>query len=130
MAQLIVLKGGSNETFDLTRYIPMGSYQINNITNYDEWTDSNYTVHRRKTSEKAQGDITVVFPDISTYEAFVTFISTYKNATTGAIACDVFVTNENRVKSINAFIDFEPQNDLPYLNEKKSDGFTISIMES
>lgn len=129
MASLIILKGSGGHTLDLTRYIPMSKYSVNNIRNYDEWIDSNYARHRQLTDEKAEGDFTLRFPSINLYQNFVSFISTYRNSQTGAIACDVWCTNEYRVKSINAFLDFEPQNDLPLLADNKSDGFTVTLQE-
>ena len=41
MASLIILKGSGGATLDLTRYIPMSKYAVNNICNYDEWIDTN-----------------------------------------------------------------------------------------
>lgn len=129
MASLIVLKGTGGRTLDLTRYIPMSKYSVNNIRNYDEWVDSNYAKHRQLTDEKAEGDFTLRFPSIKLYQDFVAFIATHRNNSTGAIACDVWCTNEFRVKTINAFLDFEPQNDLPLLADNKSDGFTVTLTE-
>lgn len=129
MASLIVLKGAGGVTLDLTRYIPMGKYDLNNIVNYDEWTDSNYAIHRQKTDEKVEGDFTLKFPSIALYQNFVAFLATHKNKDTGAIACDVWCTNEFRVKSIYAFLDFEPANELPMLADNKSDGFTVTVQE-
>lgn len=129
MASLIVLKGSRGETLDLTRFIPMSKYSINNIINYDEWTDSNYTVHRRKTDEKAGGDFTLRFPSVALYQNFVAFISTHRNSSDGSIKASVWLDNEFRTKDINAFIDFEPQNDLPLLADNKSDGFTVELTE-
>lgn len=114
---------------DLTRYIPMSKYTINNIVNYSEWVDSNYAIHRQKTDEKAQGEFTLRFPTIAIYVQFVQFLSTYRDPSTGAIKCVVWLNNEHRTKEINAFLDFEPQNDLPLLADNKSDGFTVELQE-
>lgn len=129
MASLIVLKSRGGLALDLTRYIPMSKYKINNIVNYEEWTDSNYTRHRQKTDEKAEGNFTLRFPSVALYQDFVSFIATHKDDQTGAILCDVWCTNEFRVKSIYAFLDFEPQNDLPLLADNKSDGFVVTLEE-
>lgn len=130
MASLIVLKGTGNNTLDLTRYIPMSKYKVNNIRNYDEWTDANYTIHRQLTDEKAEGDITLVFRSVTQYANFVSFISTYRDSSTGAIKCSLWVNNEHRLKeNIYVFLDFEPQDDLPLLADNKSDGFTVTIKE-
>lgn len=128
MASLIVLKGKSG-VLDLTRFIPMGKYNINNVYNYDEWTDSNYTIHRQKTDEKAEGDFTLRLPSVSVYRQFIEFIEENKDEDTGAIACEVFCTNTFRVKDIYAFLTFEPINELPLLADNKSDGFTVTLQE-
>lgn len=129
MASLIVLKGSGTAQMDLTRFIPMSKYAINNIVNYEEWKDSNYAIHRQKTDEKAQGDFTLRFPSIAKYQDFVSFISTHKDSSTGAVKCLIWLNNEFRTKEIYAFLDFEPQNDLPLLADNKSDGFTVTLQE-
>ena len=129
MASLIVLKGSGNNEMDLTRFIPMSKYSINNIRNYQEWKDSNYAIHRQLTDEKAEGDFTLRFPSIAQYQSFVAFLSEHRDSLTGAISCSVWLTNEFRTKEINAFLDFEPQNDLPLLADNKSDGFTVELQE-
>lgn len=129
MASLIILKGSGGHTLDLTRYIPMSKYSVNNIRNYDEWIDSNYARHRQLTDEKAEGEFTLIFPSIGLYQDFCAFIEIFRDKKTGAIPCDVWCTNEFRVKSIDAFLDFEPQNDLPLLADNKSDGFTVTLTE-
>lgn len=129
MASLIVLKGKNGAALDLTRYIPMKKYGLNNIINYDEWTDSNYARHRQKTDEKVEGDFTLRFPSIALYQNFVVFLNTHKDPQTGAIECEVWCNNEFRVKTIHAFLDYEPINDLPLLADNKSDGFTVTVQE-
>lgn len=128
MASLIILKG-SNNPLDLTRYIPMSQYNVNNHKNYQEWVDSNRTVHRQKTDEKAQGDFTLRFPSINSYREFVTYINEHSDPQTGAIGCEVWLTNEFRTKNIYAFLDFDPANDLPLLADNKSEGFTVTLQE-
>lgn len=129
MASLIVLKGSGNNEMDLTRFIPMSKYSINNIRNYQEWKDSNYAIHRQLTDEKAEGDFTLRFPSIAKYQEFIMFLNEHREKMTGAIKCEVWLTNEFRTKEINAFLDFEPQNDLPLLADNKSDGFTVELQE-
>lgn len=129
MASLIILKGSGGHTLDLTRNIPLSKYSVNNIRNYDEWIDSNYAIHRQLTDEKAVGDFTLKFPTRALYQNFVSFINTYREAKTGAIRCEVWCTNEYRTKDIYAFLDFEPQDDLPLLADNKSDGFTVTLQE-
>lgn len=128
MASLIILKS-SNNPLDLTRYIPMSQYNVNNYINYQEWVDSNHTIHRQKTDEKAQGSFTLKFPTISMYQEFVSYINTYKDSQTGAIGCEVWLTNEFRSKNIFAFLDFDPTNDLPLIADNKADGFTVTLQE-
>lgn len=129
MASLIVLKGSNNTELDLTRYIPMKKYNINVTENYEEWTDSNYTIHRQKTDEKAEGDFTLRFPSISLYQQFVNFLETNKDSSTGAISCSVFCMNKYAVRNIYAFLTFNPADELPLLADNKSDGFSVVLQE-
>lgn len=127
MASLVRLTG-TRDPLDLTRYIPMGKYKVNDIDYYDEWEDSNYRRHKRLKTTKAEGSFTLVFPSVNAYVEFVNEIDLLTDRY-GSIACEVWCNNKHKLKSIRAFIEFEPQNDLPLLADKKSDGFEVTITE-
>lgn len=130
MASLILIKNRVGDMMvDLTRNIPMSKYKVNNIVNYEEWKDSNYRIHRRKTDEKAEGDFTLRFPNANAYSSFISILNDFRDSTDGSINATVWLNNENRTKDMRIFLDFEPQNDLPILADNKSDGFTVTLTE-
>lgn len=127
MASLVVLKG-MREAFDLTRYIPVGKYTVNDVKDYKQWEDANYTIHKRLKSKKAEGSFTLIFPNILAYENFINELE-LREDNSGSISMDVWCNNTHRVKTIKAFVEFEPQNDLPLLADHKSNGFEVKIQE-
>lgn len=130
MASLIVLKNKTgNLELDLTRYIPMSKYDVNNVVNYKEWKDSNYKVHRRRTDEKAEGEFTLRFPSVNEYAHFVSVLNEFKDQDDGSVRAVVWLTNEFKTRDMNVFLDFEPQNDLPLLADNKSEGFPVELTE-
>ena len=131
MASLIVLNSSDSlTTFDLTKHMPMGSYNVNAVEEYDEWTDSNYATHRHLLSSKAQGEFTLKFKSITEYEAFMTFYNANIDSSTGAINADVFVMYPYETRQgIDVFLTFAPQDDLPYLAEGKAKGFSVKLMQ-
>lgn len=129
MISLVGFNGSFKIHFDLTKYIPVKKYNINNVEYYEEWIDSNYKVHRRKTHEKAEGEFTLVFPSVFWYNKFLEFYNTYRNEEDGSIEADFFMTNKNTNRRAYVFLDFEPQNDLPLLADNKSDGFVVTLTE-
>lgn len=124
----MITLNGKNNFLDLTRFVPVPDYKVNEIDNFVEWTDGNYNKHRHITDSKAEGVFTLKFHSINEYFNFVNFYEENKEAD-GAIKAVVFCMNKNRYKSIYAFIDYDPQNTLPLMSKKEFDGFEVTISE-
>ena len=130
MGSLIVLNGSDSATFDLTKHIPVPDYNVNAVEEYEEWTDSAYTTHRRLLSSKAQGDFTLKFHSLAEYESFMTFFNANMDEDTGAINADVFLMYPYETRqAIDVFLTFAPQDDIPYLAEGKGKGFKVNVMQ-
>ena len=130
MGSLIVLNGSDSATFDLTKNIPVPEYNVNAVEEYEEWTDSAYTTHRRLLSSKAQGDFTLKFHSLAEYESFMTFFNANMDEDTGAINADVFLMYPYETRqAIDVFLTFAPQDDIPYLAEGKGKGFKVNVMQ-
>lgn len=128
MAALITLHG-TDEYLDLTRFIPVPEYNVNELTNSVEWKDGNRNIHRRITDRKIQGSFRLKFPTRDAYIAFVEFLSRNRDELDDSILCTVYSMNKNSTKAIHAFLDFEPQNELPLIGKKSYDGFEVEISE-
>lgn len=127
MASLIKLKKGVN-TLDLTRNIPVGKYQVNDIDNFYEWTDSDYVVHHQITDSKADGTFTLKFQTIADFLEFINFVDMAKDSATGAINAEVYCSNKHIVKNIDCFLNYTPTDILPQIAEK-NDGFQVELKE-
>lgn len=128
MASLIKLIGTSSN-LDLTRNIPTPEYNVQDVKNYVTWTDGNYSIHRHLTDSKAQGTFKLKFPTKEDYLSFVNFIKSNENAVDGSLLCDVYCNNRNEVKRVNAFLDFQPDNELPLMADRDYEGFDVTLSE-
>lgn len=128
MASLIVLIGRT-ENLDLTRVIPTPEYNVQDIRNYVSWVDGNYNEHRHFTDSKAQGSFKLKFPKKEDYLHFVNFIKENEDKNDCSLLCEVYCNNRDEVKRIHAFLDFEPDNELPLMADKEYEGFEVAIKE-
>lgn len=128
MASLIVIKG-KNGDLDLTRYIPTPEYGIQDIRNYVSWIDGNYNEHRHTTDFKAMGTFRLKFPTREDYIRFVNFIADNEDSNDGSLVCEVYCNNRHSVKRIHAFLEFEPQDELPLMADMNYEGFDVDLKE-
>lgn len=128
MAQLIVLVGKTN-TLDLTSFIPVPEYKVQDVRNFVSWVDGNYSLRRHTTDYKAQGTFKLKFPNKETYLNFVEFVKANEDDADGSIVCDVYCVNRNIAKRVNAFLDFEPQDEMPIMADHETDGFDVAFTE-
>lgn len=128
MASLIVLIG-KNRNLDLTRVIPTPEYNVQDIQNFVSWVDGNYSIHRHLTDTKAQGTFKLKFPRKEDYFEFVEFIKANENKDDKSIVCDVYCNNRNEVKRIHAFLDYQPDNELPLMADQEYEGFDVTLEE-
>ena len=120
-----------SKVFNLSRFIPMGTYEVNVSEEFEEWTDSNYDIHRKLLRNRVEGSFGLKFSDITDYERFLTVLSLAKTATgQNYIEMDAFATNMGTRYTKKFYYQFKPKNDLPYMAEGKNDAFTFTIKEA
>lgn len=128
MASLIVLIGANNN-LDLTRFIPTPEYNMQNIKNYVSWIDGNYNEHRHLTDTKVKGSFKLRFPNKEAYLDFIEFVKANENKIDSSLVCEVYCNNTNEVKRIHAFLDFEPDNEMPLMANWEHEGFDVTLKE-
>ena len=128
MASLIVLIGAS-DSLDLTRNIPTPEYNVQNIKNYVSWIDGNYNEHRHLTDTKVQGTFKLKFPSKEAYLNFIEFVKANANKNDDSILCEAYCNNTNEVKRVHAFMDFEPDDEMPLMANWEHEGFEVAIKE-
>lgn len=101
MLQLFSMGGVNYST-----HILNNSYKVNEVDEFEEWTDANYVKHRYAGRTKVKGSFEMQFLKKSEYEAFISALSTNR-LTGGTYIASLFVNNKNEVASITCFITFE-----------------------
>ena len=127
---------------DYTRFITVPSYKVTSKPVTKEYSDINQITHKEFIRNKISGSFTLKFFDDSSYsevethksaaENFQEFFEYYQQlkSNSGLITITVYVNNLNSTKEIQAYIDMEPSNTMPYMNSGKSyEGFDVTITE-
>lgn len=128
-SQRLLVLGSGNNTFDVTPFITVPSYKVNNNPLGDSWQDSNWYGHVDIVRYKASGTCTVWFDDVSDFERFTDFIETNKGAD-GYITASLYCNKTHTVKSnIQVMIQWDPANDLPFYSVKQHSGYDLTIEE-
>lgn len=119
------------KTYDLSKHIPMGSYNVNVIEEFEEWTDSNYDIHRKLLRNRVEGTFDLKFKSIADYETFIDVLALAKATTQqNYIEMDAFATNKGMIYNKKFYFEFAPKNDLPMMADSKNDAFTFTIKEA
>ena len=128
-SQNLMVLGTGNSSFNVTPYIQVPTYKINDVPLGDSWQDSNWYSHDEIVRYKAKGTCTVWFDDVNTFESFADFIETNK-AADGYIKATLYLNKKHTTKAnIDIKIDWEPQNDLPFYGRKQHEGYELTIEE-
>lgn len=128
-AQQLLVLGTGNSTFNVTPYIVVPSYQVNDSPLGDSWQDSNWYSHTEVVRYRATGSCTVWFDDISTFESFTDFIENNKGADE-YITASLYLNKKHTVKeNVEVIIGWEPTNDLPLYGRKAHGGYELTIEE-
>lgn len=117
---------------DYTNHIVAGSYDINLIKKYKEWTDGFGAGHRDQRVPKVEGSLDIAF---RTAEEYRQFLNDLENAKYNAEYQYSITVKPNNVvpevsKTIHAFVDFKPVRDLNGVWNDRFPQFTIEIKES
>ena len=128
-SQNLMVLGTGNSSFNVTPYIQVPTYKINDVPLGESWQDSNWYSHDEIVRYKAKGTCTVWFDDVNAFESFTDFIETNK-AADGYIKATLYLNKKHTTKAnIDIKIDWEPQNDLPLYGMKQHEGYELTIEE-
>lgn len=119
------------KTYDLSTFVPMGTYNVNVLEEYEEWTDSNYDIHRKLLRNRIEGSFDLKFRSIADYEELLRILALAKATTDqNYIEMDAFATNKGLRYNKKFYYEFAPKNDLPMMADSKNDAFTFTIKEA
>ena len=115
---------------DLTNYIVVPTYKVNNKPHFTEWTDGDLVLHRDVQRYYLEGSFTLLFTDIEDYQNFLTRYKQALNATgEGNVYSYVYSNNDHELNFTKVFMDFELANEMPFMGIKEIDGIEVNIRE-
>lgn len=128
-SQRLFVLGTGNNTLDITQFIQVPTYKVDESPLGDSWQDSNWYSHNDIVRYKAKGSFTVWFDNINDFEAFTNFIENNRTQD-GFVTCGIYINKKHIFRSnVELTIQWEPQNDLPLYGMKQHDGYEITIEE-
>lgn len=113
---------------DFTNCIVLGSYTINSIPVYNEWTDANYTKHKDIVRKRVTGTLSLKFFEEDDYTDFLRLVEE-NTKNDGTIPLTVYVNNIDRAMTIDAFLDVKFPNLLPVVGQNANKEISVSIEE-
>jgi hypothetical protein len=98
------------DTTDLSAYVDVQNYAVNQQDVYEEWEDGNWTAHRRIARTRCFGSFRLGFSSAAGFSAFVSLLSTKKNVN-GYYPVTAYVNNVGGTRTFNAFLDVVNEED-------------------
>lgn len=116
------------DSTDLTAWEDTNKHEVNKADIYEEWTDGNWITHRVIARTRVTGTVALSFSRESDFTAFMTLMSTAKNAS-GYYAVTVWCNNTNTTEAINAFLDFSGDTTWDVTAPIKHHDITVAITQ-
>lgn len=121
----MIVKIGS---FDLTSYVLVGNYKVNQIDENKDWVDGRGITHRDLIRKRVKGDFDVFFKDMSVYDLFVQALKRDKKPN-NAYDCEIMCNNVNEPIECECFIEFEPERSQDGSARDRLEAFQVSVEE-
>lgn len=116
-------------TTDISQFIVVGDYEVNNEFRYNSWTDANLVEHRDILGKKAVGKCSLLFVNSDDYEAFVRLMDSAMDKRGGFYDCEVTVNNSLDTVKGRFFLDFAPVRTDDASSAEKMAQFELNIQE-
>lgn len=113
---------------DFTRHITAPSYEVNEESVYNEWTDANKDTHRDVIRNRVSGSFDVIFDNEPDLNTFINMINDKDKS--DRVEATVYINNKAVVATKKFFIDFKPKNSIPFFGRKPFETATVEITEA
>lgn len=113
-------------TTDLTKYEWTDQHKVNRDDVYTSWVDGNWNTHREIVRTRVSGTVVLGFKRESEYSAFVSLLSTARNAN-GYYPVTVWCSNTNTSETLNAFLDVDGETAFDVTAPIKYHKITVTI---
>ena len=114
---------------DYTRKIREGTYVVNSIEAYTEWTDANYRIHRSVVRSQLSGSFTMYFGNQADYQAFLAALEAHRS-NGGYYTVGLFSNNTHQWKqNVDVFLSFTPARQQKIIGEAWFPELKVNIKE-
>lgn len=115
---------------DLTPFIPVPTYKVNQFDVYEEWTDANHKKHREIVRTQIKGTFTLLFRTPAEFDFFMNSYQTLKKQD-GTVPVHATTVNATSLAMtpVYVYMDFDPANTKPFMGAKSYEGFEVTIEE-
>lgn len=119
MKQFFIING-----IDFTEFINERKYKMSRVDINRKWTDGNWTVRQSRMRQQIQGAFVMTFYSLEEYESFRNAVTAATNYE-GWCAAKVYVTKENAIADIKAFIDYD--NKIAWTNDAEPGAIEVRV---
>lgn len=113
---------------DFTRHITAPSYEVNEESVCNEWTDANKVDHRDVIRTRVSGSFDVIFDNEPDLNTFINMVNDKDKS--DRVEATVYVNNKMTTVTKKFFIDFKPVNSIPFFGRKEFETTTVEITEA
>lgn len=113
---------------DLTQYVDIQNYDINEESVFEEWQDGNWVTHRVSIRTRKSGTVVLGFKTVSDFNTFVSLLSSQRNAD-GYYSVTAYINNTGATATFNAFVDTQNAAKWDLLNNRQWLVQTLTVFE-
>lgn len=115
-------------TTDLTSYVDIQNYNVNEEDVFEEWQDGNWITHRVSIRKRKAGTVVLGFKKATDFTTFVGLLTSQRNVN-GYYPVTAYINNTGTTETFNAFIDTQNESKWDLLNTRQWQVQTLAIAE-
>lgn len=93
---------------DYSAHVIAGTYEINDLPEYESWRDMNGIQHKFKQRNRLQGGLDMFFRTMEEYSAFKNSVESNKSSSNDSVRITATDNLTNTDKTAYAYIDYSP----------------------
>lgn len=93
---------------DFSKFVPSGSYKVQNQHIFTTWTDANGREHREVYRDKMSGSFVMLFNKMSDYDGFISAIESASNNAHLCKGVSLMDNESNTLKVVDVYFEFAP----------------------
>ena len=113
---------------DLTPFMDVQGYEMNETPVFESWTDGNMIERRNSIRTRRSGSFRLSFISAAGYNSFLSLMTTAKQAN-GYYAVTAFVQNTNTTETFNAYITYQATSKWDFVNSREYRLVNVTVSE-